>query len=124
MSTSVFQNLTDAEQIFKDLIFMPMIMAGEIWLESSLPALALPVIKQIDEAFIMAFADALFQQIVMLIDITAIKLINGELQTAWDTASFKLRVIAQEHGIKSPEYIAARENAKIEFSKFTNISHT
>lgn len=122
MTTSAFPALTEAEQVFKDLLWTPMITAGENWLEVEVPFLELPVIKQLDEAVINEITDALFNYVILVIDVTAIKLVNTIHQSAYDTASLKLRVIAQNEGINSDAYKQAREAELAAQSTWTNIA--
>jgi Flp pilus assembly pilin Flp len=99
MTTSAFRPLTEAENIFKQVIWTPMIMAGEVWIEGAVPFLDLPVIKQLDEATISALTDAIYNQLVTLVDVTAIKLVSTDLQNKWTSASEALALIAQEQGV-------------------------
>ena len=122
MTTSAFRALTTAEQVFKDLIWSPMIQAGEVWIEGAVPFLALPVIKQLDEATIGAITDALFNQIVLVIDVTAINLVDAAHQSAFDSASERLAIVAQENGITSDQYIAARDKEVVAMVAFTRMS--
>lgn len=96
-----------------------MIEAGEVWIEGAAPVLAAPVLKQLDEAAIGAVTDWVFNQLVLIIDIAAIKLINSAHQSAYDSASLQLAVIAQEKGITSDAFIQARKTAALAMSAFT-----
>lgn len=96
-----------------------MIKAGEIWLESDVPFLSLPVVKQAEEEIINFLSDSLFDQIVIFVDISAIKLVNSAHQSAFDKASVNLKIIAHDKGIDSKEFQEARDAAKIALSKFT-----
>lgn len=97
-----------------------MIQAGEKWLEVEVPFLDLPVIKQLDEATLNAVLDALFNQIVLMIDVTAIKFVNQELQTKWSAASEALGLIAQEQGPTSDAYKQALSVAAADFSNWVH----
>lgn len=121
MGTVAYRPLTEAEQIFKSLIWDPMIKAGEVWIEGSVPFLALPVVKQLDEAAINALTDALFNQMVMLVDVTAIKLVNAAHQAAYDSASEQLAVIADEQGISSDAFKKAQDAALASLAQFTHM---
>jgi hypothetical protein len=123
MTTSVNQSLTSAETIFYNLIWTPMITAGENYIEGEIPFLDLPVIKQLDEATITLITDAIFNQIILLIDVSAIQLINAEHQSAYDAASEQLVIIAQEKGITSSEFLQAQAAALVAMSQFTRFSH-
>jgi hypothetical protein len=121
MPISAYPALTTAEQIFKDLVWTPAILAGETWLEAEVPALNLPGLKQLDEEAIKALSNWLFSQVVLVIDIETIQLVNSEHQSAYDKASEALAVIAEENGVKSDEYKKAQSAALAELSRFTRI---
>lgn len=119
MTTSAYAPLTNAEQIFYDLVWSPMVKAGESYLEVQIPILNAPIIKQVDEAVLEGIANYTFQQFKLLIDTTTIKLINSAHQSAYDTASLQLMIIAQESGIDSNDYKAARASALLALSQFS-----
>lgn len=118
MGTGAYKSLSVAEQIFKDLVWTPGIHAGELALESAVPLLALPILKQVGEETIDLIADALFNQFIMIVDVTTIKLVNAEHQAAFDKARVTLQIIAHDKGIDSPDFQNARENAKAALSQF------
>lgn len=118
MSTSAYAPLTAAQQVFHDLIWLPMIQAGEKYIEAEVPVLALPIIKQLDEATIKALTDWAFSQLCLVIDIEAIQLVNSAHQTAYDTASLQLRVVAIDKGVQSAEYNASLTAALAALSAF------
>jgi hypothetical protein len=119
MTTSAYAPLTSAQTVFKDLIWSPMILAGETYIEGVVPFLALPGIKQVDEATINALTDWAFNQLMLVMDVTAIKLVNATHQTAYDNASLQLRVLIEEKGLGSPEYAQAKTAALAALSLFT-----
>lgn len=122
MTTTAYKTLTTVEQVFKDLVWNPAIKAGEIALEGEVPFFALPVISSIEEGAINIITDWLYNQLVLLVDVAAIRLVNAAHQEAYDEASERLKIIAIDKGIDSDEFKKAREQAKIEMSKFTNIA--
>ena len=122
MTTSVIAPLTEAEKIFYDLVWTPAIQTGEAWLEGVVPILGAPVVKQADEEIIKVATDALFNQIILIIDITAIKMINSAHQTAYDNASLELKIVTQEKGVASDDYQTALQAALVTMSRFTNIN--
>lgn len=118
MTDSAYAPLTEAENLFKTLIWTPMITAGEMWIEGYVPFLALPVIKQLDEFAIKEITDAMFNQLVLFIDVAAIKLVNIELQSKWTTASESLALISQEQGVNSDAYKHALSTAETDFANW------
>ena len=124
MTTVAFAPLTTAEQIFHDLIWEPMIKIGMNWIEGAVPFLDLPVIKNIDEELLGILTDYIFKQLVLTVDVTAIRLVNEAHQAAFNSASLQLELIAEQSGISSEAFIKARNDAKAALSKFTNIAST
>ncbi len=118
MTTQVNPDLAAAEQIFYNLVWKPAIIFGEAALEGAVPALALPLIKQLDETTINALSDWLFGQFCLMIDCTAITLLNSTHQLAYDDASLRLKVVETEKGIDSPEYKKAIADEADSFKKF------
>lgn len=121
MTDSAYRKLSEAEQIFKDLVWDPMIRAGEWWIEGEVPLLDAPVIKQADEALINTIFDAIYQGIIKIIDIESIKMTSAARQTAYDASSIRLMVVASDSGIDSEEYRKARDEELVELAKFTHI---
>ncbi len=114
-----YKNLSTGEKIFKDLIWNPIIKAGEVALAVHVPFLALPVIKQLDEYLIENLTDWVFKQVVLFIDISAIQLVNEVHQHEYEKLSIGLKIIAHDKGVDSNEFKDARERAKLALSKFT-----
>ncbi len=115
--------LSEAEQIFKSLIWDPLVLSGEASLFLAIPVLNTPILRKIETALIHKLSDWLWDQIRLLIDIEAIRLVNSEHQVAFANASLKLRVIALEKGIDSDEFKQARDSAARDLAKFTNFGH-
>lgn len=121
MSTVAFKPLTVTEQVFYDLIWKPMIQSGESWLELHVPFLALPIIKQLDEVAIESITNAIFRQIIQVVDVTAIQLVNATHQAAYDSASEQLLIVAEEKGTQSNEYKKAQADALAALSQFVHV---
>ncbi len=119
MTTVAFRPLTTAEQIFKDLVWDPGIAAGELALETAVPLLDVPILKQLDEEAIKLLTDWLFNRWVLVVDIASIHLVDAVKQSAYDSASLNLKVIAHDKGISSDEYSKARDAVLADQSRFT-----
>ena len=122
MSESVSRPLTVAEQIFHDIIWNPLIMAGETALFTWAPILNAPVLGDIDKGVISVVSDYLFSQLVLFVDVTAIKFIDPAHQSAYDSASEALKIIAQEKGITSAEFLAAQAAAIKAMQSFVHLN--
>jgi len=120
MTTVASITLSTAEDIFYNLVWRPAIALGETALETAIPSLALPVVKQLDEAAISAISDYIYSKICLLIDIESIQFLNSDHQSAYDEACLRLKVVETEKGIDSPEYQIALEDEAIAFKKFVS----
>lgn len=121
MTTSAYAPLTQAEKIFKDLIWDPVFRLGEGYLEGVAPFFALPIVRTLEEGVINEISDYIFSNLALIIDVTAIRLINAAHQSAYDTASVELAIVAQESGIESDAFKQARDAAKVALSNFTRL---
>jgi len=123
MTTSVNPPLTQAEQIFKTLIWDPMIAAGERWLaaeEAPIPVLAL--FDGLEDAAIQAIADWTFGKLVLWVDVTSLQLMNAAHNAAYTAAFVNLIAISEKSGIQSQEYIDAQNAALAALSQFTHFN--
>lgn len=121
MTTSAYKPLTTAEKIFYEVVWKPLLKAGEVALagvEASVPVLDLPIVQGLEDDVIDAVADAVFKRIVLFIDVTAIKLTNPVLQSKWASASESLPLIAQEQGESSDAYKQALSTAATDFARW------
>jgi hypothetical protein len=119
MSDSAIKSLSQDEQIFRDLVWSPVITAGIVAIQTYLPLLKFPIIGPIFKGIIALSSDWIFGQIIKFIDITAIKLSNAAHEAAYNDASLKLKIIAHDKGVDSPEFLEARSAAKDALSRFT-----
>lgn len=104
MGTGVNPILSQAEQIFYDVVWRPLFVAGEKALEYYVPFFNIPVIKQVEERIIDEVCKELFVQFKVFIDIKYLRLKNDIVQSAYEKASEGLAVIVQEQGIDSDAY--------------------
>jgi hypothetical protein len=123
MTTSAYPALTDAENAFKQIVWTPLIKMGEVALDgvqATIPVIDSSIFEGLEDDAINAITDALFNQIVLFIDVTVIKLKNAELQTKWTTASEALTLIAQEQGVTSSAYQTALSTAASDFASWVH----
>jgi hypothetical protein len=121
MTTIAYAPLTTAETVFKTLIWTPLVVTGEValdGLQAGLPVLDLGIFQGLEDDAIQAITDAIFNQLVLFIDVTAIKLVNAELQNKWAVASESLALIAQEQGVDSDAYKNALSTAATDFASW------
>lgn len=124
MTDVAFPALSEAEQVFYDLVWEPMVKAGEIWLETDAPFFSLPIIKQAEEEIIQLVADWVFRKIILFMDLAAVRFKNADLQVAYDKAFVALKIIAIDKGLDSPEYKKAKEDAKAALSQIARFGAT
>ena len=123
MTTSINPELTLAQSIFKEVIWQPMIKAGEVWLdgvEATVPILDLPLFQDLEDGLINSLMDTLFNMLILTVDITAIQLINPARQSAYASANEALKLIALEKGVDSSEFIQAQNAAIATQIQLTN----
>jgi len=118
MSDTDFPPLTQAEQLFYDVAWLPLLRAGEVWLEGQVPFLNIPGVKDVDEAVLKAVADYIFDQLRLVLDVTAIKFVDAAHEAAYEKSSVTLKLISMEKGRASPEYEEARKHAEEEFALY------
>lgn len=114
--------LSQAEQIFKELVWDELTLAGEVALETSLPFLKLPVLNQLERGIIGLTSGWVFNQLTLFTDVTAIQLSNDVHQAAYEKASVTLGIIAHDYGPDSKEYQNARDAARTALSIFTQFN--
>jgi hypothetical protein len=123
MTTSAYPVLTDVENAFKTIVWDTLVKTGEVALagvESTIPVLDLSFIQGLEDDAIEAATNALYAWLVEIIDVTAIKLVNTELQNKWSTASEALALIAQEQGVTSSAYQTALQTAATDFANWVH----
>lgn len=123
MTTSANSTLTAVEQAFKAIVWDPMVKAGEIWIagaEAGIPVLDFPIVQGIEDHIIEALTDYCFQQLVLFVDVTYIKLKNESMQSSWAGAAESLSIIAQEKGLGSDEWKKALATAASDFSQWVH----
>lgn len=123
MGTVAYKPLTIAEQVFKDLVWTPGLLAGELTLEGAVPFFNIPVLKDLERGIIEELSDWLYSQLCLLVDVNAIRLVNAAHQTAYLSASLRLKVLAMDHGLDSKEFKYARDAARLALSEFTRFGH-
>ena len=118
MTESAYPSLTRFEEIFKELVWNNAIDAALAALFAYCPYLNVPPLRQIINGLTKLIANTFFTYLRLVVDLSAIKLVNAEHQTAFDSASVRLRIISYNKGINSPEFLKAKEEAKIALAKF------
>ncbi len=121
MTTGVTGKLSQAEQDFYQFIYEPAVKIGEGALAAAAPILANPILEGIDNEVINLVADAIFQRIKLLVDVTSIKLIDAKAESKFTSESEALAIMATEQGVESDAYKAARAQALKDFGVFTSI---
>jgi hypothetical protein len=122
MTLEVNKPITEAEQLFYNLIWEPALLAGETALFAAVPILGAPVLGTIDREVISLLSGWLWNQFRLTVDVTAIKLLNSEHQAAYDKASINLKVISIDSGENSSEYKQALVLAQLSLAKFTRFN--
>jgi hypothetical protein len=122
VSSAPIPALSQAESIFKALIFDPIFAAVQGWLIVELPWLKLPVISSVEGDALNYIRDYLFALLVLVIDIESIQLLNDAHQAAYEAASVQLMEIAQTSGQSSAAYQKALVDAQAALSAFVHFN--
>jgi hypothetical protein len=102
--------------LFKNLVWDVWVKAVLGRLFAAVPLFGWGPIGFFVTSMVMKFTDALYSSIKEFINIEAIEFRNKEFGKAYATASVKLKIIAREKGIDSPEFRSARDADKIALS--------
>lgn len=117
MTTQVNQTLTNAENIFKSLVWDNFLNAELAALYTAYPYL-IPF-KFIISGIVKIVSNKIFNALVLFTDVTTIKLLDDRAEAAFKTESIKLQIIASNEGITSDTFIKARDAAALAQSAFT-----
>lgn len=100
----------------------PVVTGALTLLFIEVPWLNVPVIRQLTTWIVEAVSDFLFTHLQLVIDVTAIELMNVDHMNAFNAASLKLKVVALDSGVESPEYAQALTDAKAALARFTQFN--
>jgi hypothetical protein len=124
MTTQINKPIATAENLFKDLVWSSAIKSAEAALFSEIPWLSIWPLGPIISFTITQYANKLFEGIRLAIDMEAIVLINDKNKSEFTDAALKLKIIAEESGTDSPEFIEARNDAAKKLSQFVHVIGT
>ena len=66
--------------------------------------------------------DATYDKLRLIVDLSAIIILNAEHKAAFDNAALKLQIMANSYGIDSEQFKQEKENAKLALSKFVTFN--
>lgn len=118
--------MVDLGNLFKDLVFDNLVKAAVKKVLAKIPKLiAVPVfgpfVGTIVSLVITKVADLLYEGFDEWIDFKQIAFKDKELQKKYDTAATKLKIIAHEKGIDSPEFKEQRNADKSALADFVSL---
>jgi hypothetical protein len=122
MTDSVSKELTIAENIFKNLVWDNIIALETKALLAQAPYLNIWPLNEIISSILSMVGNKVFDTIKLSIDLESITLMNKIYQAEFTNTSLRLKILAHDKGIDSPEFKEARENAKKILSKFISYS--
>jgi hypothetical protein len=105
------------EELFKNAVWDNLVAAGLSALFLELPWLAVWPLGPVIRVITKTFSDKLFAALQLLVDLQAITFQNTASKKAFENEAVKLKIIAMDKGINSPEFQKAKEDAKIALSK-------
>lgn len=110
--------LGEIENIFQTLIWEPLIKAALASLFVAAPWMTVWPLQPIITFALTQFSNLLFGIMSLTVDLGAIELVNSDAQTAYESASENLKIVALDKGLGSPEYAAALQTEKTALAKF------
>ena len=115
MTDQVNPVLKKAEDLFKTLAWDTLVQAALVALKIDFWPL---------NVIFEYFSEKLYELTRLQFDMAMITFINAEHEAAFDKAEVTLKILGQQKGVDSPEYQAAKENAKNALSKFVRFGDT
>lgn len=105
------------DDLFRELVWGSLVKAvlGRIF--AAVPLLGWGPIGFVVAFFVNKIASEIYDDVKELIKLEVIEFRNKEFEKAFNTTSVKLKIIAREKGIESPEFRSARDADKIALSK-------
>lgn len=121
MTTTVNSTLTTAQQIFKKLVLDPETDAALALIFTYVPALNVWPLSTIITALGRWLEGVAYNWFVMFTDVSYIKLVDTEMQDAYEAASITLEQLATSgQGPGTPGYETALATAETDLSKFVH----
>jgi hypothetical protein len=108
------------EDLFQSLVWDNLVEAALTALFTEMPFLSIWPIGPLICAMVKAIAGKLFEGLRLMVDMTAIILVNETHRRKFDNAVITLKLIAEKSGTDSDEYRKAKENAKIALAQFVH----
>jgi hypothetical protein len=106
------------DDLFKDLVWDSLVKAALAELFLIAPWLAWGPVGFVVSFIAQHFSDQLYKTLSLAVQMEAIVIKNEEHKRAFDRASVKLKVMAKEKGIDSPEFEKLREEQKQALADF------
>lgn len=122
MAETSYPALDLAQGLFKRLVWDPMIVSATAALFAAAPWLATWPLGPIVRSLILRFTDKLYALLDKVVDLQVIVLVNAAHRAEYERASVKLKLLAKDKGIDSPEFKEARDAAKVSLAKFVSYS--
>lgn len=120
MSNTAYPKLDQAQSIFKDLVWDNVVQAGITALFAQVPWLNAWPIGGAVRYLLTLFADHVYGSVKLTVDLQAIVLINEQHKKEYNRELSRLKILAREKGIDSPEFAKERQNAKMALAKFVS----
>lgn len=98
-----------AGDLFKTLVWDGVVMAATKALIAAVPFLGFGPLGIVTGVVVSIFANFVYEQLKGIYDFESIGFKNEAHRQAYDDAGVKLKLIARDHGIDSPEFKQARE---------------
>lgn len=114
--------LPDIGDTLKDLVWDGLIQLALAEVFKAVPILGWGPIGAVIRVVVGLVADQLFAGMKLAFDMNKIPFVNEAHQRAYETGSVKLKLIARDKGIDSPEFKEARLATRKELSTFVQFA--
>lgn len=111
MTDEASPGLKKVEDLFKGLAWDTLITAALAYFNIDFWPL---------NAVLTFFTNRVYEFLRLQFDLGTIVFTNAEHKRAFDSASVTLKIVAQDRGINSPEFMNAKENARLALARFVH----
>lgn len=123
MTEQVNPQIGQIENLFKETVWDAGVEAALTSLFVAAPWMNVWPLRSIVRGLTLMLTNRLFSMLRLVIDLQVIQLLNSEHKQAFAREAVKLRIIAIDKGLNSPEYKRAKEDAKASLSRFIQFAH-
>lgn len=123
MTEQINPQIGQIESLFKEAVWDAAVESALASLFVAAPWMNTWPLRGIVRGLTLMLTNRIFSLLRLVIDLQVIQLLNSEHKQAFAREAVKLRIIAIDKGLNSPEYKRAKEDAKASLSRFIQFAH-